>query len=160
MCLAKRQGAGLRCSYGCLWPTDGFAVLIGCLSIAPTRKVISGLTWKRLRAESQHVAIGIFDVKLQRPSEIGEGHANGDASCDQLIVQLGGVLDADPDPCGTTSLAAAAQIDAGAIAVHGRKVLGAPTRVLKSQLVNVEGERGLHVLHSQDRRAAFEVDVG
>src|SRR5215472_9172951 len=95
MCLAKRQGSGLRCSYGCLWPTDGFAVLIGCLSIAPTREVISGLTWKRLRAQSQHVAIGIFDVKLQRPSEIREGHANGDASCDQLIVQLGGVLDAD-----------------------------------------------------------------
>ena len=118
------------------------------------------VSWQRLRAEAEHIAIRIFDVKLERPIEIGERHSDGDAVCDQFIVQPGGVLDADPDPGAAASLAAAAQIDAGAVAVHGRKVLRAPTRVLKSQLVDVEGERGLHVLHAQDRLAVFEVGAG
>lgn len=121
---------------------------------------MSPVSWKRFGAETQDIAVGILDVKLERPAEIGERHRNADAARDQLIVQFGGVLDADPDPGSAASLAAAAQIDAGAVAVHGCKVLRAPTGVLKSEFVNVEGKRSLHILNAQDRRAALEVDTG
>ena len=125
---------------------------------APRRQSDELVSRKRLGAKPKNIAIGIFDVKLKRPVEIREGHANGDAARDQLIVQIGGVSDTDPDPGPSASLATAAQVDAGAVAVHGREVLCAPTRVLKSELVDVEGKGGLHVLHAQDRCAAFEVD--
>ena len=59
-----------------------FGVLIRCLSAAPPGEVFGHMSWKGLRAETQHVAIRIFHVKLERPTEIREGHANWDAACD------------------------------------------------------------------------------
>jgi len=130
------------------------------LNTVPAREALLRWSGKRLGAEAQDVAVGIFDVKLERPVEIGEGHADGDAARDELVVQAGGVLDADPDPGGAASLAAATEVDARAVAVHGRKAVRAPRRILKSELADVEGQRGFHVLDTQDGRAVFEVDAG
>jgi len=132
----------------------------GSATEALMRKQIRALAFEWFGVEAQDVPVGIFDVKLQGPTEIGEGHADGDSAGDEFVVEPGGILDADPDPGGAASLAAAAEIDAGTAAVHGRELVRAPTRILKSQFVDVEGERGLHVVNAQDRLAVFEVDAG
>jgi len=132
----------------------------GSATEALSRKQIRSRAFEWFGAEAEDVSVRIFDVKLQRPIVIGERHADGDSAGDKFVVQPGGILDADPDPGRAASLSAAAQIDARTVAVDGRELVRAPTRILKAQLVDVEGERGLHVLHAKDWRAVFEVDAG
>ena len=161
---AVPSGNGLRqCGVVLSWIHDAALegpLFHGSATEALSRKQIRSRAFEWFGAEAEDVSIGIFDVKLQRPTEIGERHADSDSASDEFIVQPGGILDADPHPRRAASLTAAAQINAGTVAVHGRELVRAPTRILKSQLVDVEGERGLHVRDAQDRRAVFEVDAG
>ena len=80
----------------------------GSATGALSRKQIRSRTFERLGTEAQDVSVGIFDVKLQRPTVIGERHADSDSAGDKFVVQPGGILNADPDPGGAASLAAAA----------------------------------------------------
>src|SRR6478752_1901271 len=89
-----------------------------CIEAALPRKQIRSGASSRLRPEAQNVPIRVSHLKFQRPTVIGERHTDGNSTGNEFIVQPGGVLDADPHPRGPASLAAAAQIDAGAVAVH------------------------------------------
>jgi len=95
-----------------------------------SRKQIRSRTFEGFGAQAQDVAVGIFDVELERPNARGGARATP-----------------------------AAQIDAGAVAVHGRELVRAPTCILKSQLFDVEGERGLRVFDAQDLRAEQKIGL-
>ena len=45
-----------------------------------SREALASVLWKWFGAETEHVAIRIFDVKLERLGEIGERHADGAAA--------------------------------------------------------------------------------
>src|SRR5262249_10944812 len=119
----------------------------------PSRERLARL-W--LGSEAENVPVGIFHLHLQCPRVVRGRVANLSAGGTVLLVKSLHIFDAHPDPGPGLALAPLTEVDAGAVAVHGGKVVGAPVRVLKSQHVHVIAKADRHVLDLEDWGAAFE----
>jgi hypothetical protein len=109
--------------------------------------------------QPQHVPVRILDLHLDGPRVVRRRHADGHAAGLQFRIDDCNVLNAEPDPCPTASLAAATQVDARAVAIHRREVVIAPRRIGESQNADLKAPAGLHVLYAQDGLAAFVMDA-
>jgi hypothetical protein len=130
-----------------------FARELGCLG------ELDRLLCPRLRPQPQHIPVRILDLHLDGPRVVRRRHADGHAAGLQFRIDDCNVLNAEPDPCPTASLAAATQVDARAVAIHRREVVIAPRRIGESQNADLKAPAGLHVLYAQDGLAAFVMDA-
>jgi len=115
-----------------------------------TLSLSHSLCFQWVGAETEHVAIGIFDVHFEGPGVVGGGHAYGDALVAEAGVQVVHVAEeAYPDPGAGMALAVAAEVDAAVVAADGSEVIVAPFFLAEAEDVDVEGAAGLHVFYVQ-----------
>ena len=83
----------------------------------------------QLRAKADHVAVGVFHLKFERPGMVGERCTNGHAARFQFVMEFLRVFYANPYPGAAAPLMAAAQVNAGAVAIDAGEVVAAPVGV-------------------------------
>src|SRR5690242_7469365 len=103
------------------------------------------------------MSIWIFDVHLIRPGIIpGRWSDLGPARL-VFLVQRGDIFHPDPHPGARRSLTTLAQIDAGPVAVHGGKELGAPFGAPEPENIAIVPEARRHALHAKNGVGMLEL---
>ena len=77
-------------------------------------------------------------MHLKSPGIVGRSHAEGDAAPFQIFIDNVHIVDTKPNPRTSAALAASAEIDSGAIAIHRSEVIRAPSGVAEPERSNIK----------------------
>src|SRR5262249_36743823 len=108
--------------------------------------------------EPDHIPVRILHLNLLRPRKVSRLHTQLYAARHNLFAQSHHIPHANPNPRLSQSLPTQTQINSRLVAVHARKFLHRPFRILESELLHIELDGPVHVLHAQNRLAVFEID--
>src|SRR5689334_18063247 len=109
----------------------------------------------RIRTAAQYVAIGIFDLHLQRPRVVRRRMSDLDSPGLTLLVQLLGVAYPNPRPGAKMALVSLADEDRAAISGNRREPRTLEVD-LEPKLVGVEIQAALKEFHAQYRDGVAE----